>query len=421
MAEKPIPGDRSPRLDDRYLFLEALLAARAHLHISHVGQSIEDNSPVPPSVLVSELLDYIADRFGLENGPDRDGSLVVTHRLQAFNPEYFRASAPLRSFSRENLRGAVVSRDQHPPEPFFPAPLADGAQEPDHLLLTELNGFLAHPVRTLLQRRLGIRLGSDDSPVNDQELLLHIEPLTRYQMGQDMTERLVRGEEPVSFAVARAAQHLPPETMGRLQYEHLYEQACELASRVGEQSPSELPRDIPFTLDVVGTGLHGTLRRISAEGAKGFRFARLKARDLVQAWTGHLALCALGPDGVCTRTTLFGLGGQTWRLDPVQDPVARLADLVLLLRRGLTAPVRLFPETSLAYARSRLQKNKTAAQALSDARREWAGYQFPGEGQDPYLQLAFRGQDDVLDHDFEQLALRIFQPVLDCLTEEPGQ
>ncbi len=421
MAENPEPGDRSPRLDDRYLFLEALLAARSHLHISHVGQSIEDNSPVPPSVLVSELLDFIADRFGLEQGPGKAANLVVQHRLQAFNPEYFRASSPLRSFSRENLRGAVVSRDQHPPEPFFRAPLPGVAQETDSLPLTELNSFLAHPVRTLLQRRLGIRLGSDEDPVTDQELLLHIEPLIRFQLGQDMTERLVRGEEPLSFAVARASQHLPPETMGRLQYEHLYEEAWELARRVGEQTSSELPRDIPFTLDVAGTGLHGTLRRITPGGGRSFRFARLKARDLLTAWTGHLTLCLLKPDGVFTRTTLLGLDGQTWHLNPVQDPVDHLTDLVVLFRRGLTAPLRVFPETSLAYARSRLQKNKTAAEALDDARREWTGYRYPGEGRDPYLQLAFRDKDDVLDQDFEQLALQVFEPVLDCLAEEPGQ
>ena len=36
-------GDRVRRDDDRYLFLEALLAARDYCYISYVGRSITDN------------------------------------------------------------------------------------------------------------------------------------------------------------------------------------------------------------------------------------------------------------------------------------------------------------------------------------------------------------------------------------------
>ena len=59
MAGHPKPGDRSRRNDDRYLFLEALLSARKTLHISYTGQSVQDNGVIPPSVLVSDLLDYL--------------------------------------------------------------------------------------------------------------------------------------------------------------------------------------------------------------------------------------------------------------------------------------------------------------------------------------------------------------------------
>jgi exodeoxyribonuclease V gamma subunit len=57
MARNFRRGDRSRRNDDRYLFLEALLSARRCFYLSFVGNDIRDNSPLPPSVLVSELLD----------------------------------------------------------------------------------------------------------------------------------------------------------------------------------------------------------------------------------------------------------------------------------------------------------------------------------------------------------------------------
>ena len=75
----------SRRLDDRYLFLEALLSARQTFYISYAGQSIQDNSVRPPSVLVSELLDAIKQGFETP-GRDIGDAIVTQHRLQAFSP-----------------------------------------------------------------------------------------------------------------------------------------------------------------------------------------------------------------------------------------------------------------------------------------------------------------------------------------------
>ncbi len=88
MAGEPRRGDRSRRNDDRYLFLEALLSARKTLYLSYVGQSLQDNSPMPPSVLVSELLDVIERGF---ESPQRNilECLITRHRLHPFSPHYF--------------------------------------------------------------------------------------------------------------------------------------------------------------------------------------------------------------------------------------------------------------------------------------------------------------------------------------------
>jgi exodeoxyribonuclease V gamma subunit len=70
-------------------FLEALLAAREVFYVSYVGQSIRDNSPIPPSVLVSELLDYT-------------GATPVAHAASAFQRQILhRRGRPLQLFKRE--------------------------------------------------------------------------------------------------------------------------------------------------------------------------------------------------------------------------------------------------------------------------------------------------------------------------------
>ena len=89
IAQNPQPGDRSVRDDDRYLFLEALLSTRKVFYVSYIGQSIKDNSALPPSVLVSELLDYLNRAFEMPHRKLAKEFLVTRHRLHPFNTDYF--------------------------------------------------------------------------------------------------------------------------------------------------------------------------------------------------------------------------------------------------------------------------------------------------------------------------------------------
>ena len=98
----PRRGDRSLRDEDRYLFLESILSARDCFYISYVGQSIKDNSEIPPSVLVSELIDAIDRVFTVGKDITIEDHLVTRHRLQAFSRDYFTDGSPLFSYSAEN-------------------------------------------------------------------------------------------------------------------------------------------------------------------------------------------------------------------------------------------------------------------------------------------------------------------------------
>ncbi|MEG2630558.1 MAG: exodeoxyribonuclease V subunit gamma, partial [Comamonas sp.] len=82
------PGDRARRDDDRQLMLEALLSARRMLYISWAGRSVRDNSEQPPSVLVSQLRDYLAAGWVGEGG-DLLAQRTFHHPLQPFSRSYF--------------------------------------------------------------------------------------------------------------------------------------------------------------------------------------------------------------------------------------------------------------------------------------------------------------------------------------------
>jgi exodeoxyribonuclease V gamma subunit len=135
VAKHPRHGDRSRRDDDKYLFLESIISARSKLYISYVGQSIQDNSRIPPSVLVSELLDTIEKGFVLP-GKNILAHLVTDHRLQAFSPQYFRKDSGFFSYSEENRDAAAFLHKNEAVAPLITRalPLSPAEKEELHSL-----------------------------------------------------------------------------------------------------------------------------------------------------------------------------------------------------------------------------------------------------------------------------------------------
>lgn len=158
------PGDRSRREDDRYLFLEALLAARERLYISWVGRSINDNTKRPPSVIVGQLQDHLATGWHLSTTEtDSKNTLIealtVEHPLQPFSLRYYsdQDNSPLFTYAHEwrtsNLETTSPKQgDRIVPLTPYQAPMA--------LKLDELTAFFKSPVRQFMNKRLNVSFRS---------------------------------------------------------------------------------------------------------------------------------------------------------------------------------------------------------------------------------------------------------------------
>ena len=435
MAKAPRLGDRSTREDDRYLFLETLLSARARLYLSYVGQSIRDNSEAPPSVLVSELLDYVEQGFELarplaDHEPEDNVQrstlsvessirthLLTRHRLQAFSEEYFRPGSRLFSYSRENCRASdSVRLTRANPPPFLTRPLAEPEPEFRTVTLDDLTAFLANPAKFFLNRRLNIFLPEEAGELDEREPFV-LDALDSYQLKQDLLRRAVAGESQAeSRALATAAGQLPLGTVGRTDYSR----TAARVERFVERLRSRLPAQpiAPLDLDL-GLGEFRVTGRIAGRHAAGpllYRCARIKARDILRAWLLHLAVNAAEPAGA--TTTLVGEDGLR-EYSPPPDARAALKELLDLYWQGLRAPPRFFPNTALAFAEAesdgRQKKPSRASKPpLEKARGEWEGSDFPprpGEKEDAHFALCFRDADP-LDEEFMALARRVFDPIL---------
>jgi exodeoxyribonuclease V gamma subunit len=406
MAREPRAGDRCRRDDDRYLFLEALLSARQKLIISYLGQSLQDNSRQPPSVLVAELQDYLADVYGVESG-----ALETRHRLQAFSGDYFRPGSGLSSYSREDFEAVRMRARAAPPAPFWDDVLPAADLNGGRLALEDLCAFWSHPARFLLQRRLGIFFDPDPELPEEREPFV-LNALEKYLILQEMIQDRLTGGQPGDLLKAlSAAGRLPHGNVGQVVFHELQgetEVFCHRLQQAGSGAP--LP---PATVELAlaGVHLHGQIGEIFERGQVRLRFGRIKARDLMVSWLQHLLLCqpqvAFGNRAglLVGRDSAMQFGVPAAAEDLLQE-------LLQLFFQGISAPLAFFPETALAYARAHLVRGKSHAAARATAEKVWYGNDFsPGESADPYLTRIF-GDTRPLEADFFKLAETVLGPLL---------
>lgn len=423
MARYRRKGDRSRRNDDRYLFLEAVLSAREKLYISYVGQSIEDNSLIPPSVLVSELMDYVEQGFETPESDIRD-HLHTRHRLQSFSPEYFKGNPKLFTYSEENRDVAGILLSGRTETGRF---LTAGLSEPDESWRrVDLNGlcsFFSNPAKFLLNRRLGLYLEQAPAIAEEREPF-DVQALERYSLEDKMLRRLLRGEslkEEFLFAVASGA--LPHGTVGQCIYEKLSPGVArfyrELLPMMGEHAREPMS----FQLDLGSFSLAGQLDRVFMDRMIRYRYARMKGKDLIAGWIHHLVLNCVGTEGFPRHTVLAGLSGKSgadreglfYECTPVDEGKVILEGLLERYWEGLKRPLHFFPESSWKYAELALLREKSREAALDQARKTWEGTEWGrGEMEDPYWELCFRGNDPT-DASFEEIALEIFEPIFESL------
>jgi exodeoxyribonuclease V gamma subunit len=224
MATQRRFGDRDTRSDDRYLFLETVMSARARLHLSYIGEGVRDGKPRNPAAPLAELmaaLDAAVDETPAADPERATGKAraataeidekerekrqrpwLVRHPLQPFDARYFdRGDAALFSFNADfaamrsdPLRsgpGAFVAIDTSTRS--ADTPPADAIE------LKHVIAYFKDPAKQLLKNRLNLRLDAvDEGGLRDSEPLE-----ARVEAIDQVAKRLFND------AVARADQSLP--------------------------------------------------------------------------------------------------------------------------------------------------------------------------------------------------------------------
>lgn len=265
-------GDRDVRDDDRYLFLETLMAARDSLHLSYVGEGVRDGRRRNPAAPLAELMHFLDARAELATLADAERlrPWLVRHPLQPFDARYFDGSDPrLFSFRAEFAAMVPTSATQVPAASGLASstPPATAAI----VRVDTLRAFYRDPARLLCNQMLQLRLDAlEDERLGDTEpLQARTEAIDR--VGRRLFFDALDSSDEVSEVAPdwlRLSGLLPAGRLGAAAYKKERHQAQALLqiARAHPQLANGVPAPHALQVDIAigGSQLQGRLGTVRA-------------------------------------------------------------------------------------------------------------------------------------------------------------
>lgn len=431
-------GDRSGRLDDRYLFLELLLSARDRFLATYVGEDIRSGKTRAMSPVLSEVLEFIGriafDRPGVP-GYDRVAAATraigVMHPLQAFSRRYFDGSDP-RLFSYASDAAMIAGEAGHGREmghAIFPVPLEAPGEEFSRVRLEDLCRFFANPASFLIRKRLGAYYREAEEGIEAVEPLTmgNIETRAVYRtLYEQMPQRPL--DEAEIFALLQAGGQLPVGVAAEYGFAKVMETVRPFIDAY--RSLLALPRIQgvaavrsfgPWTLEIDHAW-------VTQDGMFAVKPGNVHEKDLVSFWIRFLAVSLVHPAGVPANVkgTLLGINAQcAFAPQPDADQVIRR--LLAAYGEGLRRPLPFFPKKAWEFvAATREPEEQPAPAAKKDAgkkkkkstpkdprekldemRAAWDdpdAYARFDESDDPYVSRSFLSGGEAITDEFRALA-----------------
>ena len=423
------PGDRSRRDDDRQLMLEALLSARHVFYVSWCGHSVRDNTAQPPSVLVSQLRDYLSAGWSKAVVAER----TTQHPLQPFSRRYFEVGSPLVTFAREwrSAHAAELPEAGAGNVLAAMAPLASFVPSNNvPLTISQLSQFLRNPVKAFFKHRLQVVFDETQEENADDESF-GVNGLQQYgligQLLATATAQPNAAQEQVcvaqSLAKLRKSGELPLKVFGDLEQQSL-DQALTTMLGAWRAEQAQFPHAAKrqsVRLQEGSVVLEDWIDHLRSSDAPSVAWLELQPSKLLVkvkkdhfarpdkllgAWVRTLAIAASGTQA---HGILVGRDGVvTIPPYPQEKATETLKSLLQLWLDGMQSPLPLPPKTSLAFV------------AEKDARSQYeGGHMANGEVQDTCLARMYPNYGALAaDERFQELAKKVYAPLLEWAKQQ---
>lgn len=273
-------GDRNVKENDKHLFLETILSAREYLYISYTGQNITDNKPLPPSILVDELINAIEQAAELPN--QVRNSLITPHPLHGFNDKY--ATEGERFYS-------YLLGENNTPKKFDKIETSDPPVR-EEVSIHQLIAFLSHPVKGYFNQVLNIFYENEPVTLTDTELF-NIDPLQSWGLKKELLNTDPEQLESIRNEKLRNGL-LPLKNMSSVVLHQTNEEITAIRKIYHDIKQNTESSTIPLKLKVGGILLTGEVDQIYDDKHIFISFSKREMKHLIKARILNLALIAAG-------------------------------------------------------------------------------------------------------------------------------
>lgn len=278
----PKKGDRNLKDNDKHLFLETVLSAQEHLFISYIGKNVKDNTNLPPSILVDELIDYIISGVSGQEEEESLRALIIQHPLHNFSEQprevvNYIASKELvydhRKFFKDDLSPVDIVVDTE-------------------VTIKELVHFFNDPFEHYYNHVLNINYNESDILLRETEWF-ELDPLHQWVVKNDLlfldedqladyvSSGIKKGSLPLKNAAVYFLTQLSDELKGTKEKLQQYIEGCR-------------EETISISLEIDSTLINGNIDKIYKDKLVMVLFSKNKDKYLLKLYLYYLLAKASG-------------------------------------------------------------------------------------------------------------------------------
>ncbi|MEI7661368.1 MAG: exodeoxyribonuclease V subunit gamma [Bacteroidota bacterium] len=311
LGEEGLRGVRNKKETDKGLFLDTLLAAREKLYLSYIGQSVKDNTEIPPSIVVDTLLDYPGSE-----------ELVVKHPLHGFSSRYREDD--------ERLFTYLYSQ-----KPSVPPAGIKVEKEIREVSVGSLVRFFVAPVDWYFNNILDIRYDENEEELSETELF----ELDNLQLWKVKNDLIKLKESEITSYINKGIKEgfLPLKSAAIATVEGIVKEVADISQAYQKLVGKREEKKIVIDTEIDGIRIKGIIDSVYDRDFLAFSVSRHLLKHKVEAYIKGLLLAV--EDGI-DAATFLNIEGIVSAV-PVNKESARadLETLIEFYRAGNITPL----------------------------------------------------------------------------------
>ena len=418
-------GDRSRRGDDRYLFLEALISARSCLYLSYQGADSKNNSPRQPSLVVSELMEYLQRGYGWSFNLQEPSSQITQLPLHSFSEDSFRPQADAHTslqskvtFEASWLRALQAKLPETDQALYVASTAIEAVNAPLKITISALVRFLENPGRMFTNHHLGLYLHDyaldldDDEPFDSSKLV-------EYKLRQQMLDAVLSNDPKACELVRQEYQlngQLPDSHLGARSIDTSQDEAQALVDELHGVNYDQIQKHrvcvnvlgIIIEDEVALTG-EPSLQNSSLKVVLS-RPTKAKPKDRLTLWLTTL-VSQVAFDQAVTGVSVHV--EKNLHIEGLDDAQAQLNSIISLYLIGLTKALPLDAELGLELLKVGPEDQEKRRSAWQ---KKWYHhkYSLPFDfSSDPYRRWLWPTTPSF--DDWHEQFCEVYQPMVDCI------